>query len=47
MDFSIPGVGPEEIVSWAKSNCPECAYTYAIRRKDGSLAGTVHVDVVI
>lgn len=47
MDFYIPGVNPEEIVAWVKSNCPECAYTYAIRRTDGTLAGTVHVDVVI
>ena len=47
MDFYIPGVNPEEIVSWVKANCPECAYTYAIRRPDGTLSGTVHVDVVI
>ena len=47
MDFYITGVNPEEIVSWVKANCPECAYTYAIRRTDGTLAGTVHVDVVI
>lgn len=47
MDFYIPGVNPEEILSWVKANCPECAYTYAIRCADGTLAGTVHVDVVI
>lgn len=47
MDFYISGVNPEEIVRWVKSNCPECAYVYAIKNKDGSLAGTVHVDVVI
>lgn len=47
MDFYISGVSPEEIVSWVKKTCPECAYVYAIKKKDGNLAGTVHVDVLI
>ena len=47
MDFWINGVNPEDIVRWVKENCPECAYVYAIKNKDGTLAGTVHVDVVI
>lgn len=47
MDFWIPGESPEQIVAWIKANCPECAYTYAIRNSDGTLAGTVHVDVVV
>ena len=47
MDFLISGVSPEEIVSWVKKTCPECAYVYAIKKKDGTLAGTVHVDVII
>ena len=47
MDFWISGESPEAIVAWVKANCPECAYTYAIRRSDGTLAGTVHVDVVL
>ena len=46
-DFWISGESPEAIVAWVKANCPECAYTYAIRRSDGTLAGTVHVDVVL
>lgn len=47
MDFYISGVSPEEIVSWVEKSCPECAYVYAIKKKDGTLAGTVHVDVLI
>lgn len=47
MDFRISGENPEEIVRWVKANCPDCAYVYAVKKKDGTLAGTVHVDVVI
>ena len=47
MDFWIDGESPEQIVAWINANCPECAYTYAIRNSDGTLAGTVHVDVII
>lgn len=47
VDFWISGESPEAIVAWVQANCPECAYTYAIRRSDGTLAGTVHVDVVL
>lgn len=46
-DFWISGESPDAIVAWVKANCPECAYTYAIRCSDGTLAGTVHVDVVL
>lgn len=47
MDFYISGVNPEDIVRWVKANCPDCGYVYAIRKSDGTLAGTVHVDVVM
>lgn len=46
VDFWISGEAPEAMVGWIRANCPECAYTYAIKKADGTLAGTVHIDVI-